>query len=55
VLIVAGAILAVVVVTILALVAFTGPGAPGASGAGSSSLPAPLEDALRQLGDSVQP
>jgi len=57
-LIVAGAILAVVVVTILALVAFTGPDAPGASGAGSgagSSNPAPLENALRQLEESVQP
>jgi serine/threonine-protein kinase len=58
VLVVAGAILAVVVVTILALVAFTGPDAPGPSGAGSGaggSLPAPLEDALRQLEESVQP
>jgi serine/threonine protein kinase len=54
-LIVGGAILAVVVVTILAIAAFTSPDAPGASGAGSSSLPAPLEDALTRLEESVQP
>jgi eukaryotic-like serine/threonine-protein kinase len=62
-LIVAGAVLAVVVVTILALAAFTGPDARRGSdvesrtgsGAGSSSLPAPLEDALQQLEDSVRP
>ncbi|MDQ4107203.1 MAG: serine/threonine protein kinase [Actinomycetota bacterium] len=61
-LIVAGAVLAVVVVTVLALAAFTGPdarggndvGSPG-SGAGRSSLPAPLEDALTRLEESVQP
>jgi serine/threonine protein kinase len=52
--IVAGTILAVVVVTILAIVAFTGPDRPGASGAESSSLPAPLEDALTRLEESVQ-
>jgi eukaryotic-like serine/threonine-protein kinase len=54
-LIVLGAIIAVVVVTILAFVAFTGPDAPAASGAGSSSLPAPLEDALTRLEESVRP
>jgi hypothetical protein len=47
------------VVTILALAAFTGPDARGGrdvgSGTGGSSLPAPLEDALQQLEESVRP
>jgi eukaryotic-like serine/threonine-protein kinase len=53
-LIIAAAILAVAVIVVLALAAFTGP-APGASGPGSSSLPAPLDDALTRLEESVQP
>jgi serine/threonine protein kinase len=55
VLIIAAAILAVAMITVLALAAFTGPAAPGASGPGSSSLPAPLDDALNRLEESVQP
>lgn len=54
-LIVVAAILAVAVITVLALAAFTGPAAPGARGPGSSSLPAPLDDALTRLEESVQP
>jgi serine/threonine-protein kinase len=54
-LIVAAAILAVALITVLALAAFTGPAAPGATGPGSSSLPAPLDDALNRLEESVQP
>ena len=55
VLIIAAAILAVAMITVLALAAFTGPAATGASGPGSSSLPAPLDDALNRLEESVQP
>jgi eukaryotic-like serine/threonine-protein kinase len=53
VVIVAGVILAVMLVAVLALIAFTGPEAP-AGGAGGSSLPAPLEDALSRLEESVR-
>ncbi len=57
--VVAGAILAVVLVAVLAFVAFTGPGAgtpdAGTVTPGTSTLPTPLEDALRQLEESVQP
>jgi eukaryotic-like serine/threonine-protein kinase len=49
------AVLAVVVITVLALVVFTGPATPGAGGPGSSSLPAPLDDALTRLEESVRP
>jgi hypothetical protein len=38
----------------LALIAFTGPDAP-AGGAGGTALPAPLEDALSRLEESVRP
>jgi serine/threonine protein kinase len=50
-----GAVLAFVVITVLALVVFTGPATPGAGGPGSSSLPAPLDDALTRLEESVRP
>jgi eukaryotic-like serine/threonine-protein kinase len=53
--IVAAAILAVALITVLALATFTGPATPETSGAGSSSLPAPLEDALTRLEESVRP
>jgi eukaryotic-like serine/threonine-protein kinase len=53
-LIVAVAILAVALITVLALAAFTGP-TPGGRGPGSSSLPAPLDDALTRLEESVRP
>jgi eukaryotic-like serine/threonine-protein kinase len=49
------AVLAVVVITVLALAVFTGPTTPGAGGPGSSSLPAPLDDALTRLEESVRP
>jgi serine/threonine protein kinase len=49
------AVLAVVVITVLALAVFTGPATPGAGGPGSSSLPAPLDDALTRLEESVRP
>lgn len=54
-LIIAAAILAVALITVLALATFTGPETPGASGSGSSSLPAPLDDALTRLEESVRP
>jgi hypothetical protein len=54
-LIVGGAILAVMLITVLALAVFTGPDAPGAGRTGGSSLPAPLEDALSRLEESVRP
>ena len=50
-----GAVLAVVVITVLALAVFTGPATPEAGGPGSSSLPAPLDDALTRLEESVRP
>lgn len=54
VLIVAGALLAAIIVTVLALSVFSGPaGRPG--GAASSTLPAPLDDALTRLEEAVQP
>jgi serine/threonine protein kinase len=53
-LIVGGAILAVVLITVLALAVFTGPDSPGAGGAGST-LPVPLEDALSRLEEAVRP
>jgi len=48
-----GAIVAIAIVTALGILAFGGPDAPARSGAGSS-LPAPLEDALQQLEESVR-
>jgi eukaryotic-like serine/threonine-protein kinase len=54
-LIIAAAILAVAMIAVLAIVTFTGPAARGPSGAGSSSLPAPLDDALTRLEESVRP
>jgi eukaryotic-like serine/threonine-protein kinase len=55
-LIVAGAVLALVLITVFAIVAFTDSGTPlPGSGAGASSLPAPLEDALTRLEESVRP
>jgi serine/threonine-protein kinase len=53
--IVAAAILAVALITVLALATFTGPATPGAGRTGSSSIPAPLEDALTRLEESVRP
>jgi serine/threonine protein kinase len=54
--IVAGAILALILITVFAIVAFTDSGTPPpGSGAGASSLPAPLEDALTRLEESVRP
>jgi serine/threonine protein kinase len=58
VLIAAGAIVVVALLVILALTIFTGPDAPGANGTGGTggtALPASLDDALRELEDSVQP
>ncbi len=53
--IVAGAILVLVLVTVFAVAAFTGrSGTPPDQGTGSSSLPAPLEDALTRLEESVE-
>jgi serine/threonine protein kinase len=53
-LIVGGAILALVLITVFAIVAFTGSGTPPPDpGAGATSLPAPLEDALTRLEESV--
>jgi serine/threonine protein kinase len=53
-LMIVGAVLAIVVITVLALAAFTGPATPGAGSPGSSSLPAPLDDALTRLEESVR-
>jgi serine/threonine protein kinase len=53
VLVVAGAVLAVIVVTVLALSVFSGPDQPSGGG-GSSTLPAPLDDALSRLEEAVQ-
>jgi serine/threonine-protein kinase len=53
-LIIAAAILAVALITVLALATFTGPATPDARGAGRSSLPAPLDDALTRLEESVR-
>ena len=53
-LIAAGAILAMILVVVLSVVVFTG--GPGPSTAPrSTTLPAPLDDALTQLEDAVQP
>jgi serine/threonine protein kinase len=54
-LIVAGAIVAMVLITVFTIATFTGPSAPGPDGPGRSTLPAPLEDALIDLEESVQP
>jgi serine/threonine protein kinase len=55
-LIVAGAILALILVTVFAIAAFTDTSTPPPDpGVGASSLPAPLEDALTRLEESVQP
>ncbi len=54
-LIAAAAIVVVALLVVLALTVFTGPNAPGANGTGGSALPASLDDALRELEDSVQP
>jgi hypothetical protein len=53
--IVAAAILAVALITVLALATFTGPATPGGGRTGSSSIPAPLEEALTRLEESVRP
>jgi len=52
-LLVVGVLLALAMITVLALMVFTGPDAPG--GAKTSTLPAPLEDALGRLEEAVQP
>ncbi len=54
VLIVAGAILAVIFITVFAIAAFSGSSTPP-PGSGASSLPVPLEDALTRLEESVRP
>ena len=54
-LIAAGAIVVLALLVILALTVFAGPDAPGANGTGGTTLPASLDDALRELEDSVQP
>jgi serine/threonine protein kinase len=54
-LIAAGAIVVVALLVILALSIFTGPDAPGPNGTNSTTLPASLDDALRELEDAVQP
>jgi serine/threonine protein kinase len=51
----AGAIVVVALLVILALTVFTRPDAPGENGTNRTTLPAPLDDALRELEDSVQP
>jgi serine/threonine-protein kinase len=51
----AAAIVVVALLVVLALTVFTGPDAPGANGTGRTALPASLDDALRELEDSVQP
>jgi serine/threonine protein kinase len=54
-LIVAGAVLALLLITIFAIVAFTGSSTPPPDpGAGASSLPAPLDEALTRLEESVR-
>jgi eukaryotic-like serine/threonine-protein kinase len=53
--IVAGAILVVVLLVILAFSVFTGRNAPGPGATTSTTLPAPLENALDELEESVQP
>ena len=53
-LIAAGAILAMILVVVLAVVVFTGGPGPDAA-ARTTTLPSPLEDALTQLEDAVQP
>jgi serine/threonine-protein kinase len=56
VLIVAAAVVVIALVVILAIAVLTGPGTqPGPGSTGGSSLPAPLEDALARLEESVQP
>ena len=54
-LIAAGAIVVLALLVILALTVFAGPDAPGPNGTGGTTLPASLDDALRELEDSVQP
>ncbi len=51
----AAAIVVVALLVVLAITVFTGPDAPGANGTGGTALPASLDDALRELEDSVQP
>lgn len=53
-LIAVGAIVAVVIIAVLAFTVFTGADAPLTSPPGSSSLPAPLEDALTRLEEAVR-
>ena len=53
--IVAGAIVAVALLLVLALTVFTGRDAPDPGSANGTALPAPLEDALTRLEDSVRP
>jgi hypothetical protein len=54
-LIVAGAILVLLLVTVFAVATFTGSSAPPPDqGADTSSLPAPLEDALTRLEEAVE-
>ena len=54
-LIVAGAIVVVALLVILAFSVFTGRNAPGPGATTSTTLPAPLENALDELEESVQP
>jgi eukaryotic-like serine/threonine-protein kinase len=53
--IVAGAIVVVALLVILAFSVFGGRNSPGSGAATSTTLPAPLEDALGELEESVQP
>ena len=53
--IVAAAILAVALITVLALATFTGPATHGTGRPRGSSIPAPLDDALTRLEESVRP
>jgi serine/threonine protein kinase len=55
VVIVAGAIVAVTLLLVLALTVFTGGDAPPPGTTNGTTLPAPLEDALTRLEDSVRP
>jgi serine/threonine protein kinase len=54
-LIAVAAIVVLALLVVLALTVFTGPDAPGTNGTGGTTLPASLDDALRELEDSVQP
>jgi serine/threonine-protein kinase len=55
ILIVVGAVIAVVLIAVLAIGVFTGGDAPRREPPAATTLPAPVEDALTELEESVQP